>query len=647
LYPSSVVTLLFAAAMLQGSNAPAQDTGKEPVKIEESVTVTATRTDRRIEDEPVRVEVVPSEEVQEKIMMTPGDVSMLLNETNGLRVQTTSPSLGGANVRIQGLRGRYTQILADGLPLYGGQAGSLGILQIPPMDLGQVEIIKGVASALYGVSAIGGVVNLVSRRPSADVREVLLNGTSHGGTDAILWVAQPLNARWGYTFLGGGHWQQRSDLDQDGWTDLPMYRRLVVRPRLFWENGSGASLLMFGGVTREARRGGTVPGAATPDGSAFAETLDTTRMDAGVVARRLLPRGMLLAGRSSFTGLDHDHTFGTRGEHDRHRTFFAEASVTGTAAAHTWVGGIAWQGDTYSSRDVPAFDYRYSVPAVFGQDDITLNRHVTVSASARLDAHNQYGTFVSPRISTLIKPGGPWTMRVSAGRGYFAPSPFTEDTEAVGLRPVMPLGELSAERADSVSGDLTWTRQPLEVTGTVFFSRVRDALMTVETGNSDTPLAIVNAAGPTTTRGTEFIARFHRDELDVILSHMFLWGTEPGADGRREVALNPRHSAALDILWEIGPARTGVELFYTGRQALDDNPYRVRGAPYLMWGGMLDFEVSSRLRVFVNAENLSDVRQTRSERLLRRTPDASGRWTVDAWAPLEGRTVNAGLRVKF
>ena len=112
-----------------------------------------------------------------------------------------------------------------------------------------------------------------------------------------------------------------------------------------------------------------------------------------------------------------------------------------------------------------------------------------------------------------------------------------------------------------------------------------------------------------------------------------MWGTAPTADGRREVALNPRHSAALDILWEIGPARTGVELFYTGRQALDDNPYRVRGAPYLMWGGLLDFEVSSRLRVFVNAENLSDVRQTRSERLLRRTPDASGRWTVDAWAP--------------
>src|SRR5262245_39716796 len=79
-------------------------------EIAETIIVSATRAERRIEDEPLRVEVVPEEEVQEKIVMTPGDVSMLLAETNGLRVQTTSPSLGGASVRIQGLNGRYTQV---------------------------------------------------------------------------------------------------------------------------------------------------------------------------------------------------------------------------------------------------------------------------------------------------------------------------------------------------------------------------------------------------------------------------------------------------------------------------------------------------------------------------------------------------------
>jgi len=87
-----------------------------PVALEEEVIVTATRTGKRLQDQPVRVEVLEREEIEEKLLMTPGDVAMLLNETSGLRVQVASPSLGAANVRVQGLRGRYTQILADGLP---------------------------------------------------------------------------------------------------------------------------------------------------------------------------------------------------------------------------------------------------------------------------------------------------------------------------------------------------------------------------------------------------------------------------------------------------------------------------------------------------------------------------------------------------
>ena len=118
---------------------------------------------------------------------------MLLNETAGLRVQPTAPSLGGASVRIQGLRGRYTQILTDGMPLYGGQAGALGPLQVPPMDLARVEVIKGAASALYGPTALGGVVNLISRRPDP-AREIILNHSTLDGTDIVGWLADELRA---------------------------------------------------------------------------------------------------------------------------------------------------------------------------------------------------------------------------------------------------------------------------------------------------------------------------------------------------------------------------------------------------------------------------------------------------------------------
>ena len=92
----------------------------------------------------MRVEVLDREEIDEKSMMTPGDVVMLLNEAGGMRVQSTSPSLGAASIRIQGMRGRYTRFLSDGLPLFGEQV-SLGLMQIPPMALGRVEVINGVA----------------------------------------------------------------------------------------------------------------------------------------------------------------------------------------------------------------------------------------------------------------------------------------------------------------------------------------------------------------------------------------------------------------------------------------------------------------------------------------------------------------------
>jgi len=123
--------------------------------LEETVTVVAsTRPDKRLEDQPMRIEVLDREEIEEKMLMTPGDIVMMLNEMGGMRVQATSPSLGAASVRIQGMRGRYTRVLSDGLPLFG-EVGGLGLLQIPPMDLGQVEVIKGVASALYGARRDG------------------------------------------------------------------------------------------------------------------------------------------------------------------------------------------------------------------------------------------------------------------------------------------------------------------------------------------------------------------------------------------------------------------------------------------------------------------------------------------------------------
>jgi outer membrane receptor for ferrienterochelin and colicins len=377
----------------------------ESASFEEAITVSATRTDKRLEDQPMRVEVLAREEIEEKMMMTPGDIVMMLNETGGLRVQATSPALGAASVRIQGLPGRYTRFLSDGLPLFG-EVGGLGLLQIPPMDLAQVEVIKGVASSLYGAGAMGGVVNLLSRRPGSEPhREFLLNRSMRGASDAIGFFSTPLSGGWGLSLLGSGNWQERADVDDDGWSDLPRYARGVFRPRLFWDNARGSTFFATVGATIEGREGGTestTPLAAT--GLPYVESLDTRRFDVGAVAQTLV-NGRVLTARGAFAQQHHEHRFGEVVEDDRHGTTFAEVAIRGTAARQTWVVGAAVEIDTYRSRDLPQFDYSYTIPGVFVQDDVEIARWLSISASGRLDHHSEYGTFFSPRLAALLRIG--------------------------------------------------------------------------------------------------------------------------------------------------------------------------------------------------------------------------------------------------
>lgn len=611
----------------------------------EGVVVTSTRLDRRIEDEPLRVEVIGREEVEEKILMTPGDIAMLLNETAGLRVQPTAPSLGGASVRIQGLSGRYTLILSDGLPLYGGQSGALGPLQIPPMDLGQVEVIKGVASALFGATALGGVVNLVSRRPRP-VRELLLNGSTLGGGDAILWMADDPEGPWGWSLLAGLHGQQKVDPDEDAWADLPSYQRAVVRPRLEWNDGKGSRVLATVGGMTEDRRGGTVEDGLTPTGASFAEELSTRRADLGVLGRFHLSSGRFFSWRGSGSFQRHEHRFGSVLEKDRHVTGFFEASLSGITGAHNWVLGAAIQSDSYKAENVTGFDYTHTVPAVFAQDEVGLTSWLVVSASGRVDKHNKYGTFFSPRFSVLLR-GDPWTIRASAGGGYFAPTPFTEEVESVGLTRLAPLpDDLEAERGRSASVDVGRQVGPVELNVTLFGSDVRDPVM-VERSPEGT-LVMFSGEEPIRTWGTEILGRYHQEPFHITGTYVFLRATEQVDGVRQEIPLTPRHTAGLVAAWEDEDwGRVGAELYLTGEQQLEDDPYRETSRSYTILGFLAEHKLTPNLRVFLNAENVLDARQTRWTPLIRPSRAPDGRWTTDVWAPLEGRAFNAGVRISF
>jgi len=480
----------------------------------EELLVTTPRSTTRLQDQPLRVEVIDRDDIEEKALMTPGNVAMLLGETTGLRVQTTAPSLGAANVRIQGLRGHYSQLLADGLPLYGAQGDSLSLMQAPPLDLGQVEVIKGVASALYGASALGGVVNLVSRRPRGHEEELLLNATTVGGVDATGWLARA--GEWSWSAIGGYHGQAARDVDKDGWSDVAGYERGQLRPRLSFDNGRGATLLATAGLIAEDRNGGSSEGGRAPDGQPFVESLRTRHLDAGIVGKWLM-LGRLVSVRGSFVRVAQDRRFGEEREHGAHLAWFGEASITGTSGRHTWVAGVAFPQDRYTARERPLFDYVFSAPAVFAQDEVALGPRLSLSASARADRHSEYGTLASPRVSVLARPHPSWTLRLSAGTGAFAPTPFNERTEETGLARLRPLSGLRAEGGRGAAGDVGFHRGGFDLSGTLFGSLVRHPTQLTPVGPES--VALVNAPEPTRTWGTELVARYRRDALTVMLTH--------------------------------------------------------------------------------------------------------------------------------
>src|SRR4030095_263481 len=223
---------------------------------EDEVIIQSTRSSRTIQDIPTRVEFVAGEELDEKANMKPGDIRMVLNESTGITTQQTSAISANSSIRIQGPDGRYTQILRDGFPLYDGFSGGLGLLQTPPLDLKQFEVIKGSSSTLYGGGAIAGLVNLISKAPKEE-RELKLHVdlTSAGGINTSGFYGQKFKNT-GITLFASRNSNSAYDPSDVGLTAIPKFERYTANPKLFFYIKEKTQLMIGGNVTTEDRTGG-------------------------------------------------------------------------------------------------------------------------------------------------------------------------------------------------------------------------------------------------------------------------------------------------------------------------------------------------------------------------------------------------------
>lgn len=614
----------------------------------EEVRVSATRTERLTGETPVRVEVIDEMEVDENTLMAPSGITMLLNETPGLRVQAASPTLGTGSVRILGLPGQYTVMLADGLPLYGSSNSALGPLDVSPVDLQRVEIIKGAASSLYGGQALGGVINLVSK-PASGRSEVLLNRRTMGVTDAATWISRELQSVGGVSVLASGTVQDDSDVDGDGWADQARATRWGVRPRVTAVDSRGRSLFATAGYGYDSRDGGTVAGAVTPAGMAFREGLTSRRADAGARAIIPLRDSGSVALRLAVSGNRRRREFGPGPiEADGSTTGFLEATRSFVAARGTTVLGSALQLDEFENSLNPRYDHRWFTPSLFVASEREIGP-LTLSVSARGDAHPRAGPQVTQRVAALGRPAAGWSVRLSAGTGFAAPTAMTEETEAIGLRAIQAGPELQRERSFGSMIDVSGELGGAEFVVTGYSSMITKAIQLAEAADGSGDGVLRNAAASTRIGGIEGAAIWRFEGGKLLGTYGYTRGTRPDANSgvREPIPLLPRHRVGADLMFEReGVYRWGIEGIYYGRQPLDENPYRAESKPYLYVMAIF-MRQFGRVEAVANFENVLNVRQTDTDPLVRPAPTTGGRWTTDVWAPLEGFMANAALRYRW
>jgi outer membrane receptor for ferrienterochelin and colicins len=614
----------------------------------------AKRDLRRGADEATNVETTDRFTMDEQVERSPGSIADALNHIDGVRLQALSAGSAGAGVRIGGMPGHYTKILSDGLPLYGASTEGLELLQTSALGVERVEVVKGVSSELYGPSAIGGIVNVISAPPTAP-SEVLVNGSTREASDVALFQSHTFSPRWSASLVAGRHYANPGDPDADGWAEIAGYKRIVARPRVYWARDDRSTWFMTGGWMSENRRSGTFGLARLPDFNRYSDDADTRRGDLGTVGRITLDSSMYLTVRASMTREWRTRWFGTDREADRRNTIFGDVALTKALPQNNQAtGGIGFERDQFADLDNREFSYRYTTPTLYGEDTWSPDPRVAVTAGARLDLHSEYGDFVSPRMAVVVRPSDAWTARLSGSNGVYAPTPFTDETEAYGLSHVRRSNR-EAEHAAGYSLDVTHVSGALELSGSAHRTVIKSPLILRTIGEE---LQFVNADEPTRIMGVDASARYRLRPLRFTATYSYLDGNRPeigqlfGEDFevdtmmRRPVLLNPRHSGTVELAHERENDRViGVAAHFVGRMELRDTLYS-GSRPYVTLDARLEKHMGPAI-LFAFAKNITGVKQSQFFPVLLTASGPAGQWTRDAWGPLDGFVFNAGVRVKY
>ena len=618
-------------------------------KTEEEVIVTSSRTNSRIEDLPTKVEVIGSEEVDEEAGTMPGNIGSLLGDVAGIQNQRTSETTGSIDLRVQGLPGKYTQILRDGLPLFEGYSGSFSVLQIPPLDLKQVEIIKGASSTLYGGGAIAGMINLISKTPKLkDPQHSILINYSTLNEFNLNTFHSGRNKKTGYTFFAGTTLQRAKDVNKDGFSDVPDLKSFFFHPKLFlYPNEKNTLTLEYDG-TCEDRNGGDMQVLhKTKDNvhQFFIQNRSFRNSIAGTWENKLNKTSQL-----NFKGLlgffNRDIITNVFGMKATQQTFFTELSYLKKWNKHTLVSGINISGENFDKKlpDSSLINpYSNHTLGVFIQDDWKITSKLTAQAGLRFDYNDAYEPVVLPRVSLLYKFNHHFTSRLGGGMGYKAPSVFNNDIDERELRNHNLAADILTEKSLGANWDVNYKQSfdkwNITINQMFYVTQINRPVIAE---NNNINYRYINAAKPLNTKGFETYVAIKHNDLSMYLGYTYTNAKQVYNITMPFVPLSAKSKFAAVISNEFSSRfRACIEASYTGKQYLDDGS---QTPGYFIAAAMVRYDIK-KLSLVLNCENLFDYRQTRKENIV--YGNISNPLFKQIWAPVDGRVVNLSAKISW
>ncbi|MDE3183136.1 MAG: TonB-dependent receptor [Bacteroidota bacterium] len=613
------------------------------------IVVSTTRTNSRIEDLPIRIEVIGKDEVNEETNIKPTNISKLLLESSSIQAQQTSAVNGNVSIRLQGLDGKYTQLLKDGFPLYGGFAQGLSIMQIPPLDLKQVEIIKGSSSSLYGSDAIGGIINLISKQPQKK-RELtfLANQTSLWGTDADGYFSSRFGRekKFGLTFLTANNFQKAMDVNKDGFSDLPKTKTFNVTPTFYYYFNPTATLRFGLNGTYDNRRGGDmlVLNKQADSLHRFFEQDISNRISSQLQFNKQFGEGKSLTIKNSVSNFNrsiHQASYTFAG---KQKSSYTEASFNFKFAKQQFVTGINVTREKFledSSKSHLQRNYNYTTTGLFLQDDWKPTEKFSLETGLRTDYQNQFGFFVLPRLAAMYKFSKEFYVRAGSGLGYKLPTIFSTEAEEAGINNIQPLSKnIKAEKSTGGNLDFNYKRilndeSSFTINQSFFITQINNPL------ELDT-FHFVNKSQPIVTKGFETNLRLTMDELQFFVGYSFVDALRKYNRVQSFVPLTPKNKINIDVIYEKeDDFSIAFEGYYVSSMYRDLD---TKTKSYFTTG-LIAQKHFKHFDLIANCENLFDVRQTRFENII--IPPISNPTFRQIYAPLDGRVFNVALRIKL